>query len=95
MNKAEIENHRRLLIELNKEKDKTIKELQKRNKNLIDDFKRHIDRIYELTERIDKAIEYLKQEAFLDYEQINELLEILGGEEQWHVKEEKAKEEDK
>ena len=34
MNKAEIENHRRLLIELNKEKDKTIKELQKKKQKL-------------------------------------------------------------
>lgn len=31
-----------------------------------------------LIEKINKAIDYLKQEAFLDYEQIKELLEILG-----------------
>ena len=34
-------------------------ELEKRNKNLKEDFKRHVDRIGELQERIDKAIKKL------------------------------------
>ena len=33
--------------------------IEKDNKNLKEDFKRHIDRINELTNRIDKAIEII------------------------------------
>ena len=40
-----------------KTKDK-MKKLQEENNNLKKDFKRHIDRINELTERNEKAIEY-------------------------------------
>lgn len=40
---------------------KYIKFLEDENKNLKEDFKRHIDRINELTTRIDKAIEYIEK----------------------------------
>ena len=43
-----------------------------------------------------KEKEQLEEDTILMRErQRDHLLEILGGEEQWHVKEEKAKEEDK
>lgn len=61
-------------------------ELKKRIENLIEDFKRHIGRINELQDRIDKAIEYIKsqQVIFKDYDivvdnQLKNILEILGG----------------
>lgn len=71
---------------------------------LFDENERLNAIIDEYEEMIDKAIEYIKKEyKFLDINtgEISytkggkDLLEILGGEEQWHVKEEKAKEEDK
>lgn len=64
-------------------------DLYEENKTLKEDFKRHIDRINELTNRIDKAIEYIKQygnlyclkhKQFKDYKQYEVLLNILKGE---------------
>ena len=72
------------IIGSNKKREK---ELEKENNNLKEDFKRHIDRINELTNRIDKAIEYI--EYYLEEDIINcgniyhsvytELLDILKG----------------
>lgn len=58
-----------------------IKDLEKKNKNLEEDFKRHIDRINELTNRIDKAIDYLKSDNYwLSQVKANDdLLDILKG----------------
>ena len=66
--------------------------IEKENKNLKEDFKRHIDRINELTNRIDKAIEYIEDNvsvyAFnnkrlphweMNDDEIKELLDILKG----------------
>ena len=60
------------MIEL-KETKKYILVLEEQNKNLKEDYKRHIDRINELTNRIDKAIEYIKskeeEEHINDYDE--------------------------
>jgi hypothetical protein len=65
-----------------------ITNLQEINNNLKEDFKRHIDRINELTNRIEKAVEYIKQygnlyclkhQQFKKYYQYEELLNILNG----------------
>ena len=57
-----------------------IERLNKKNKNLKEDYKRHIDRINELTNRIDKAIEFLEnngEEICYSYYQSRELLDKL------------------
>lgn len=67
--------------------NKEIERLNKENKNLKEDFKRHIDRINELTNRIDKAIEYIEQKklqprlrtANVYSLQERQLLDILKG----------------
>ena len=75
------------MIEL-KETKKYILFLEKENNNLKEDFKRHIDRINELTNRIDKAIEYIEQKCIDDEFYINltrkekeiiKVLDILKG----------------
>ena len=91
MNKVEIENHRRLLIELNKEKEDKINELQLKNEQLKGAIKRRDEFIKYQQERIDKAIEYIKECMETTYkindywtnELVNgvELLEILGDKE--------------
>lgn len=67
--------------------EKYILKLEKENKNLKEDFKRHIDRINELTNRIDKAIKYIEDLEtpsetliydIIEYEK-NDLLDILKG----------------
>lgn len=51
------------------DQDKRIERFYEENKYLKEDYKRHIDRINELTNRIDKAIEKLKEHKYdLDYE---------------------------
>ena len=55
-------------------------ELEKQNKNLKEDFKRHIDRINELTNRINKAIEYIdRRDIDWGSEQHDKLVNILKG----------------
>ena len=67
-----------------------IKRLYEKNKYLEEDFKRHIDRINELTNRIDKAIEYIEKNQNTDLSvdcyyklkdiiEFDELLDILKG----------------
>lgn len=65
-----------------------ITNLQEINNNLKEDFKRHINRINELTNRIEKAVEYIKEmdtqlEVYGDYDILNDnkndLLNILNG----------------
>lgn len=51
------------MIELNVT-EKYILKIVEENKNLKEDFKRHIDRINELTNRIDKAIEYIENHTY-------------------------------
>lgn len=66
-------------------------ELEKQNKNLKEDFKRHIDRINELTNRIDKVIEYIENELpyleMVDYE-----YEDMNGDIKYVMKEWEGKE---
>ena len=74
------------MIELNATK-KYILELEKQNNNLKEDFKRHVDRINELTNRIDKAKEYIGhynlEGVMLNcqywYDCLIDLLDILKG----------------
>ena len=69
------------------ELEQEIARLKEQRYNLKEDFKRHIDRINELTERIDKAIEYIKNNVdntgWLEIGSncVKELLEILGDKE--------------
>ena len=78
---------------LTKEYEDEIERYWQENNNLKEDFKRHIDRINELTNRIDKAIEYIEDNvsvyAFnnkrlphweMNDDEINKLLDILKGE---------------
>lgn len=62
---------------------KEIERLNKENKNLKEDFKRHIDRINELTNIIDKAIEYVENvkvhKSSTTIKLKKELLNILKG----------------
>ena len=92
MKTEEVRNRARELLQMPKVEvltkymfqEQEIERLNKENNNLKEDFKRHIDRINELTNRIDKAIDYIMTNHclhLLDKSIINskELIDILKG----------------
>ena len=74
MNKAEIEEHRRRLINLVKEKDITIKELQQRIDKAIEYIKEHS---YMVQDKEINGIPLMSQRL----DTCDDLLEILGDKE--------------
>ena len=62
---------------------------------IIDEYEEMIDKAIEWVNNIQQDKDNKHLEPYIATDTLDELLEILGGEEQWHVKEEKAKEEDK
>lgn len=88
MNKEELDKHRRMLIELNKELQQENKQLKEDIKTFKFTIKTQQQMIDELINKIDKTIEYLKTFHFidnirvLDVKEYEKLLEILGDKEQ-------------
>ena len=81
MNKKELEEHRRRLIEILKEKEQENKQLKERFERLVQEHIDTITRNEEKQQRIDKAIEYIKSylpNYDFDHSNLEKLLQILG-----------------